>query len=100
MIFGTREGTTIIFPGTGTGGWESALTNTLSPGDKVGMQCKCNVVRASSVRRPAGLGRQLWSCFCRAAKGARAHLVIHASRHSSIGLNLPTHQPLTANRRW
>lgn len=35
MIFGTREGTTIIFPGTGTGGWESALTNTLSPGDKV-----------------------------------------------------------------
>ena len=35
MIFGTRDGTTIIFPGTGTGGWESALTNTLSPGDKV-----------------------------------------------------------------
>ncbi len=35
MIFGTQEGTTIIFPGTGTGGWESALTNTLSPGDKV-----------------------------------------------------------------
>ena len=23
-----------MFPGTGTGGWESALTNTLSPGDK------------------------------------------------------------------
>ena len=35
MVFGTRDGTTIIFPGTGTGGWESALTNTLSPGDKV-----------------------------------------------------------------
>jgi alanine-glyoxylate transaminase/serine-glyoxylate transaminase/serine-pyruvate transaminase len=35
MIFGTSDGTTIIFPGTGTGGWESALTNTLSPGDKV-----------------------------------------------------------------
>lgn len=35
MIFGTTDGTTIIFPGTGTGGWESALTNTLSPGDKV-----------------------------------------------------------------
>ena len=34
-MFGTRDGTTIIFPGTGTGGWESALTNTLSPGDKV-----------------------------------------------------------------
>ena len=24
-----------MFPGTGTGGWESALVNTLSPGDKV-----------------------------------------------------------------
>ena len=30
-----QEGTPFIFPGTGTGGWEAALTNTLSPGDKV-----------------------------------------------------------------
>lgn len=35
MIFGTKRGTPFIYPGTGTGGWESALTNTLSPGDKV-----------------------------------------------------------------
>ena len=35
MIFGTKKGTPFIYPGTGTGGWESALTNTLSPGDKV-----------------------------------------------------------------
>lgn len=35
MIFGTTEGTTILWPGTGTGGWEAALTNTLSPGDKI-----------------------------------------------------------------
>lgn len=35
MIFGTKAGTPLIYPGTGTGGWESALTNTLSPGDKV-----------------------------------------------------------------
>ncbi len=34
-IFDTQHGTPFIFPGTGTGGWESALTNTLSPGDKV-----------------------------------------------------------------
>lgn len=27
--------TPFIFPGTGTGGWESALQNTLSPGDKI-----------------------------------------------------------------
>jgi alanine-glyoxylate transaminase/serine-glyoxylate transaminase/serine-pyruvate transaminase len=35
MIYGTANATPFIFPGTGTGGWEAALTNTLSPGDKV-----------------------------------------------------------------
>ena len=34
-IFKTEKGTSFIFPGTGTGGWEAALTNTLSPGDKI-----------------------------------------------------------------
>lgn len=35
LIFKTTKGKTLIYPGTGTGGWESALQNTLSPGDKV-----------------------------------------------------------------
>lgn len=34
-VFGTTEGTVITFPSSGTGGWEAAITNTLSPGDKV-----------------------------------------------------------------
>ncbi|WP_370298498.1 L-aspartate--glyoxylate aminotransferase BhcA [Pontibacterium sp.] len=34
-IFGTEAGEIITFPSTGTGGWEAAITNTLSPGDKV-----------------------------------------------------------------
>jgi alanine-glyoxylate transaminase/serine-glyoxylate transaminase/serine-pyruvate transaminase len=34
-IFKTAEGQAFIFPASGTGGWEAALTNTLSPGDKV-----------------------------------------------------------------
>ncbi len=34
-VFQTTSGTPFVFPGTGTGGWESALVNTLSPGDKV-----------------------------------------------------------------
>lgn len=34
-VFKTTTGTPIIFPATGTGGWEAALTNTLSPGDLV-----------------------------------------------------------------
>lgn len=34
-VFGTREGKVITFPASGTGGWEAAICNTLSPGDKV-----------------------------------------------------------------
>ncbi|MEF2548094.1 L-aspartate--glyoxylate aminotransferase BhcA [Aurantimonas sp. E1-2-R+4] len=34
-IFKTTSGTIITFPASGTGGWEAAVTNTLSPGDKV-----------------------------------------------------------------
>ena len=29
------EGPVVIFPGSGTGAWEAALVNTLSPGDRV-----------------------------------------------------------------
>ncbi len=34
-IFRTRSGTVFMFPGSGTGAWEAAITNTLNPGDKV-----------------------------------------------------------------
>ena len=34
-VFKTTTGTIITFPSSGTGGWEAAVTNTLSPGDKV-----------------------------------------------------------------
>jgi len=34
-IFKSAEGQVFLFPSSGTGGWEAALTNTLSPGDKV-----------------------------------------------------------------
>ena len=34
-IFKTTSGQVFIFPSSGTGGWEAAMTNTLSPGDKV-----------------------------------------------------------------
>jgi alanine-glyoxylate transaminase/serine-glyoxylate transaminase/serine-pyruvate transaminase len=33
-LFRTTSGTPFIFSGTGTGGWEASLSNTLSPGDK------------------------------------------------------------------
>jgi alanine-glyoxylate transaminase/serine-glyoxylate transaminase/serine-pyruvate transaminase len=34
-VFRSVNGQAFVFPTTGTGGWEIALTNTLSPGDKV-----------------------------------------------------------------
>jgi alanine-glyoxylate transaminase / serine-glyoxylate transaminase / serine-pyruvate transaminase len=34
-VFKTADGQIFIFPSSGTGAWEAALTNTLSPGDKV-----------------------------------------------------------------
>ena len=34
-VFKTQKGQVFLFPASGTGGWEAAITNTLSPGDKV-----------------------------------------------------------------
>ncbi|MCY4241618.1 MAG: aminotransferase class V-fold PLP-dependent enzyme [Rhodobacter sp.] len=34
-VFRTTSGQVLTFPASGTGGWEAAITNTLSPGDKV-----------------------------------------------------------------
>lgn len=34
-VFKTRTGQVFLFPASGTGGWEAAMLNTLSPGDRV-----------------------------------------------------------------
>lgn len=34
-VFRTKDGTVILYPGSGTGAWEAAITNTLNPGDRV-----------------------------------------------------------------
>ena len=34
-VFKTADGQVFVFPASGTGGWEAAIANTLSPGDKV-----------------------------------------------------------------
>ena len=34
-IFKSKDGQVFLFPASGTGGWEAAMLNTLSPGDKV-----------------------------------------------------------------
>ena len=59
-IFKTETGRIFIFPSSGTGGWEAAITNTLSPGDKVLMS-------------HFGQFSQLWVDMCR-----RHGLDVHA----------------------
>jgi len=34
-VFRTATGQVMLFPGSGTGAWEAAITNTLNPGDRV-----------------------------------------------------------------
>jgi alanine-glyoxylate transaminase / serine-glyoxylate transaminase / serine-pyruvate transaminase len=34
-VFQTERGHILLYPGSGTGGWEAAIVNTLSPGDRV-----------------------------------------------------------------
>jgi alanine-glyoxylate transaminase/serine-glyoxylate transaminase/serine-pyruvate transaminase len=34
-VFQTERGHVLVYPGSGTGGWEAAVVNTLSPGDRV-----------------------------------------------------------------
>ena len=51
-VFKTDSGQVFVFPASGTGGWEAAVTNTLSPGDKV-------------LQANFGQFSLLWSDLCR-----------------------------------
>ncbi|MEM1128894.1 MAG: L-aspartate--glyoxylate aminotransferase BhcA [Pseudomonadota bacterium] len=67
-VFATEDAEIILFPASGTGGWEAAITNTLSPGDKVligryGMfshrwidMCERHGLEVEVVERPWGAG--------------------------------------------
>jgi len=35
IVFQSERGNPIVYPGSGTGGWEATVVNTLSPGDRV-----------------------------------------------------------------
>ena len=59
-VFGTQLGEVLLFPATGTGGWETAVTNTLSPGDEV-------------LAARHGMFSQRWIDLCR-----RQGLYVHA----------------------
>src|SRR5262245_2766159 len=35
VVFQAPRGQAVVYPGSGTGGWEATIVNTLSPGDRV-----------------------------------------------------------------
>ncbi len=62
-VFKTTTGQAFLFPATGTGGWEAALVNTLSPGDRVsGARARRPTASERSCRRTSSTrSRESWS---------------------------------------
>ncbi len=85
-ILKTKDGEVVVFPSTGTGAWEAAVTNTLSPGDRVlaarhGMfshrwidLCRRHRLEVEVVEREWGTGAPA-DAFERILKADRAHAI-------------------------
>jgi alanine-glyoxylate transaminase/serine-glyoxylate transaminase/serine-pyruvate transaminase len=92
-VIGTEAGEVIIFPSTGTGGWEAAISNTLSPGDTVlaarfGMfshrwidMCQRHKLNVQIIETPWGQGAPL----------AAIEAALKADRDHTIRVVLATH---------
>src|SRR5918911_1376259 len=72
-LFQCTEGEVFIFPATGTGGWEAALTNTLAPGDRLGAPS------GAALRRCGELARQPRLPHERMASRSRRHRLAERS---------------------
>ncbi|MDR7469509.1 MAG: hypothetical protein QN175_10695 [Armatimonadota bacterium] len=64
QVFQTTSGTVVLFPGSGTAGWEAAMVNTLSPGDRV-----LAAVKGQFSTLFAQCARALRADFCFDARG-------------------------------
>lgn len=85
-VLGTTAGEVFLFPSTGTGGWEAAITNTLSPGDTVlaarfGMfshrwidMCQRHRLNVQIIETPWGQGAPLAKIEA-ALKADRDHMI-------------------------
>lgn len=92
-VLGTTTGEILIFPSTGTGGWEAAISNTLSPGDTVlaarfGMfshrwidMCQRHALKVQVIETPWGQGAPL----------AQIEAALTADRDHMIKAVLATH---------
>lgn len=92
-VFRTRDGQVMMFPGSGTGCWEAAITNTLSPGDRVLMARHGQFSQLwAEMALKLGLDVQVvdvaWGAGCPANEFAR---ILGADRHGAIKAVFVTH---------
>ncbi len=92
QVFKTETGTPIVFPSTGTGGWESALSNCLSPGDKV-LAARFGQFSVLWVDMCKRLGLEVEVVDCEWGEGvpvARFHEILDADKQHKIKAVLAT----------
>lgn len=92
-VFRTETGTVMMFPGSGTGCWEAAITNTLNPGDKV-LMARHGQFSALWVEMATRLGLNVevidvpWGTPCPTKEIARR---LGADKHDEIKAVFVTH---------
>ncbi len=92
-VYGTTKGRVALFPGSGTGCWEAAITNTLNPGDKVLMARHGQFSHLwAEMAKKLGLEVQLidlpWGAGAPVKEFAR---ILGADRHGEIKAIFVTH---------
>src|SRR5262245_54717573 len=103
-VFQTRGGHIVLYPGSGTGAWEAAIVNTLSPGDRV-LACvnghfangfartaTAYGIDVDRLERPYGTGLPAYASAPRPAGDAaheiRAVLVVHNETSTGVTSNI------------
>ena len=99
-VLGMGEGEVIILPSTGTGGWEAAISNTLSPGDTIlaarfGMfshrwidMCQRHGLNVQIIETPWGQGAPLGAieAALRADTGHKIKAVLATHNETATGV--------------
>lgn len=92
-VFGTQHAPIALFPGSGTAAWEAAITNFLSPGDRV-LMARHGHSSELWARMAQSLGLRVeaidvgWGARCPVAEMARR---LGADRHGDIKAVFVTH---------
>ena len=92
-VLKTETGEVIIFPATGTAGWEAAISNTLSPGDKV-LACQHGMFSARWIDmcRRHGLDVEVLTApWGAGAPAAQFEAALRADRDHALKAVLVTH---------